>query len=130
MSDTLRLTPYQLELLETVRAGNLDKEEGGPIDFDQLIETLSWKPTKAAAHFSIRALVKRGLLVKTGELMLRRGRQRVGFELTQNGRAALDPREAFVEEKVSDQALKRNEEVTSGTEIEELPGLLEVLEDC
>lgn len=93
MTDNQRLTTYQLELLMLVRDGNPNQEEGGAIDFDQLLEMLSWKPTKASCHFSIRALVRRGMLEKTPELMLRRGRQRVGFRLTEAGRVAIDPRD-------------------------------------
>lgn len=89
-----RLTRYQLEMLQLIQKGNPDREEGGCIDFDQLLDRLSWEPTKASCHFSIRALVRRGLIQKTPELLLRRGRQRVGFVLTQAGRLALDPRDS------------------------------------
>lgn len=89
---TDRLTKYQLEFLQEVEKGSPEGELPGPVDFDQLLERLSWKPTKASAHFSVRALIKRGLIKKTEELMLRRGRQRVGFELTPAGHQVLDPR--------------------------------------
>lgn len=81
------LTANQLELLMHVGAGGPD----GPLDFDQLLALLSWKPTKESAQFPIRSLVKRGLLEK-GELSYRRGRRRVMYHLTAEGRLVLDPR--------------------------------------
>lgn len=92
MTDPGRLTVYQAELLETVGKGDPVGQPGDPIDFDQLLDSLSWNPTKASAHFSIRALVRRNLLLKLPELRLRRGRMRVCFQLTDAGKAALDPR--------------------------------------
>lgn len=82
------LTAYQIEILQLVLAGG---EGGAPLDFDQLLERLSWKPSKEAAQFSIRAVVAKGLLAK-GELELRRGRRRVLYALTEEGHLALDPR--------------------------------------
>lgn len=81
------MTANQLEILQHVGAGGPD----GPLDFDQLLERLTWKPSKESAQFPIRALVKRGLLLK-GELEYRRGRRRVMYHLTEEGRLTLDPR--------------------------------------
>ena len=61
---TDKLTPYQEELLALVAAGSPSAGPAEPIDFDELLERLSWQPTKAAAHFSIRALTRRELLAK------------------------------------------------------------------
>ena len=94
-----KLTAYQVELLTLVKAGS-PVHAGEPLDFDELLEALSWKPTKAAAHFSIRALVKRDLLAKTNTLLLRRGRKRVGFQLTAKGMQVFDPREPLKPEEV------------------------------
>lgn len=85
-----KLTKYQTELMKHLEKGSPAGE--GAIDFDELLDALSWTPTKAAAHFSIRALTRRGLIRKRADLALRRGRLRVCFELTQDGREALDPR--------------------------------------
>lgn len=93
-----RLTKYQIELMVAVQGGAPDGS--GVIDFDQLLEQLSWAPTKESCHFSLRALIRRNLLQKT-EKLLRRGRLRVGFQLTSEGNLALDPRE-------EDDARKRN----------------------
>lgn len=87
-----KLTKNQYEFLRLVKAGNPDGE--GSVDLDQLLEKLSWKPSKAAVHFSIRALSKRDLLEKEPELVLRRGRLRVVFRLLPEGEAFLDPRDS------------------------------------
>ena len=48
---------------------------------DQLLEKLSWQPTKEAAQFTIRAAVTKKLIAKTERLILRRGRKRVCYEV-------------------------------------------------
>lgn len=82
------LTKRQFELLQHVKEGGKD----GLLDFDQLLDLLSWAPSKESAQFTIRALIGKGLLLKAGDLQLRRGRKRVCYELTEEGRKALDPR--------------------------------------
>lgn len=84
---TERLTKYQVEFLEEIRRGS--PEDEGPVDFDQLLDRLSWHPTKASAHFSIRALIRRSLIRKSEGLLLRRGRKRVCFEMTPGGLQAM-----------------------------------------
>lgn len=81
------VTPYQLEILQHVA----DAPPADPLDFDQLLEKLSWRPSKESAQFPIRSLVTKRLLEK-GELQLRRGRKRVVYVLTPAGRQVLDPR--------------------------------------
>ena len=83
------LTAYQLEVLQAALAGN--PAGPGPVDFDQLLAKLTWKPKKEAAQFTIRACITKGLLEKT-ELQLRRGRLRVCYRVTVEGRHFLDPR--------------------------------------
>jgi hypothetical protein len=81
------VTEHQFEMLQHVAKGG----PNGLLDFDQLLDLLSWMPTKAASQFTIRALVKKGLMLK-GELELRRGRRRVLYSMTPDGKLALDPR--------------------------------------
>lgn len=81
------LTKRQIELLLHVKRGGSD----GLLDFDQLLDLLSWVPSKESAQFTIRPLVRRGFLEKAG-LQLRRGRKRVCYQLTEVGEQALDPR--------------------------------------
>lgn len=86
------VTHYQLEILKHVQKGGPD----GALDFDQLLELLSWRPTKESAQFTIRAVVKKALMLK-GDLELRRGRKRVLYQITPAGLEALDPRLGFSE---------------------------------
>jgi hypothetical protein len=81
------VTDYQLEILRHVS----EAPESDPLDFDQLLEKLSWAPSKESAQFPIRSLVSKKLLAK-GPLTLRRGRKRVVYLLTEEGRILLDPR--------------------------------------
>lgn len=83
------LSGYQLELIQLMAA--LQKENRCLPDFDQLITRLSWTPTKAAAQFTIRALIKKGLIEKFG-LSHRRARIRICYRLTDVGQQVLDPR--------------------------------------
>lgn len=68
----MRLTQKQKAILALIFVKN---EDGTPVDFDQLIERLPYCPTKDSMHFSIRALVNKGLVEK-GDLEFRRGRSR------------------------------------------------------
>lgn len=86
------ITDKQLETLQLVARG-ARAPAVGLIDFDQLLEELSWKPTKQSAQFTIRALITKGLIAKSGPL-LRRGRQRVVYQMTEDGKLVLDPRPA------------------------------------
>lgn len=108
------LTKYQLELLMLIQKAAEDEEL---IDFDQLLEQLSWQPTKASCHFSIRALTRRKLIEKTPTLLLRRGRQRVAFKLTLAAEMLLDPR------------LQPEAKPVYRTTKEDLPGVLEPVPD-
>lgn len=82
------VTAYQLEILQLLAAGGPD----GSLDFDQLLDKLSWFPSKHSAQFTIRALTVKKLMAKAAELALRRGRRRVLYQLTPEGREVLDPR--------------------------------------
>jgi DNA-binding PadR family transcriptional regulator len=83
------MTKYQSELV--IRIAEIKKQTGKLADFDQILETLSWKPSKHSAQFTIRAVIAKGFVKKT-PLELRRGRTRVCYELTTAGSLALDPR--------------------------------------
>lgn len=82
------ITKNQAEVLTYLKKGGPD----GNLDFDQLLEQLSWEPTKAAAQFTIRALIGKGLIEKLPSLELRRSRQRICYQLTAEGKSVLDPR--------------------------------------
>ena len=93
------ITPYQLEVM--LKLDTLAAAAGRLADFDQLLERLSWKPTKESAQFVVRALVTKGFIEKMPR-ELRRGRTRVCYKTTEKGRLALDPtREAKAVESLS-----------------------------
>lgn len=112
------LTPYQFELLRVVGEGTPEE----PVDFDQLLERLSWAPKKESAQFVIRAVIEKGLMAKT-DLKLRRGRRRVCYILTTQGRLVLDPRGASAAPAESAGAEKGVEEKA----LKATPGALEDL---
>lgn len=66
------LTDKQAEILKHVVKGNPD---GSFVDLDQLLDRLSYKPSKDALHFSLRFMVNRGLIEKK-DTELRRGAKR------------------------------------------------------
>lgn len=55
------LTQKQSEILKLVIKGNPD---GTFLDLDQLLDRLSYKPTKQALQFSIRYMIDKGLIEK------------------------------------------------------------------
>lgn len=83
------VTKYQLEIL--VRMREISAGSGRLADFDQILEQLSWMPTKDSAQFTVRALIRKGLMAKC-PLEHRRGRLRVCYDLTASGRLLFDPR--------------------------------------
>lgn len=127
------ITKNQHELLNAVLAGSAAPTpgDGGAIDFDRLLEALSWCPSKPAAHFSIRALQRRGFLEKLGQLQSRRGRLRVCFAVTEAGLAALaEARTGRVAESRPPAFLPELPGEDLGQEELTAPGaFLEVLED-
>lgn len=68
----MRLTAKQIEQMKVITTGNAD---GSPVDLDQILERLSYKPSKQSYQFSLRALIKHGLVEK-GPRETRRGRER------------------------------------------------------
>lgn len=80
------LTTKQRQVVSLIIQG--DKEEAitagtkfMPIDLDRLLETLPYRTTKQSMQFTIRALIKNGLVFK-GTYENRRKRQRVTFVAT------------------------------------------------
>lgn len=76
-------------------------------DMDKLLEHLSYKTTKESMQFSIRALIKHGLIEKKMEV--RRGRKRVVFYPTEYGQSVMkgqgqDVPQSYVESETSHSA--------------------------
>ncbi|MFT4064286.1 winged helix DNA-binding protein [Paraburkholderia sp.] len=78
----MHLTTKQLELLRVIAAANSD---GSACDLDEIIERINYETTKASIQFSIRALIKHGLIEKVGKEK-RRDRQRVLIGITSEGK--------------------------------------------
>ncbi|WKZ86330.1 MarR family transcriptional regulator [Ralstonia pickettii] len=83
----MHLTVKQIELMRVIGAGNPD---GSPADLDQVLERLNYETTKSSIQFSIRALIKHGLIEKGGREK-RRGRQRVLLLITSAGSMHVRP---------------------------------------
>lgn len=100
----MHLTTKQIELLRVIAAANPD---GCACDLDQVIERINYETTKASIQFSIRALIKHGLIEKTGAEK-RRGRKRVLISVTKEGAsyvlvpAGKSPGPAFVASEEDD----------------------------
>lgn len=83
----MRITKKQAEILKTIRRRNPD---GSMIDLDQLIERLSWKPSKQSFQHSLRALVNNELVEKKGFELRRNAKRRIlnltfkGYEATKS----------------------------------------------
>jgi hypothetical protein len=75
------LTEKQFEIIRVVNEGN---EDGTQADLDEIIERVSYKPSKASIQFSIRALIEHGLIEKLG-IEKRRNRHRAVIGATSMG---------------------------------------------
>lgn len=69
----MHLTTKQIEVLRVIAKGNPD---GSHADLDEILERVSYRPTKQAIQFTIRSLVEHGLIEKHASEK-RRGRLRV-----------------------------------------------------
>lgn len=85
-----KLSAKQTEILNVVIRGNGYDSTGKLIacDLDQLITRLSYTPSKESMQFSVRAMMKRGLIYR-GEHENRRGRRRVLIVPTDLGQKIL-----------------------------------------
>ncbi|BBI61688.1 hypothetical protein [Vreelandella sulfidaeris] len=81
-----RLTAKQTQIITTIHAHQQAKEED--IDFDQLLAELPYETSKESMQFSIRALIKKGMVSK-GNSVTRRGRSRRTFSITVFGKTML-----------------------------------------
>lgn len=68
----MNLTRKQVMIVDTILKGNPD---GTWLDIDQLIENLPYETSKDSMHFSLRALIAKGLVEKKN-LEHRRGQDR------------------------------------------------------
>ena len=89
------VTRYQAEILSKLKG--LESSTGKLVDLDQLLEQLSWSPSKESVQFTIRALIQKGYIEKM-PVETRRGRNRVCYRLTEGGMKVLDPRSVILED--------------------------------
>lgn len=82
-----RLTEKQIQIISTIHLHH--QENGEDIDMNQLLEELPYRTSKQSMQFSLRALVKKGILVKRDGLVTRRSRARITYAITQFGRSLL-----------------------------------------
>ena len=81
----MNLTSKQKDVIKTL---NLGYERGHLLDLDELLEILPYRTTKQSIQFSIRILIKKGLVEKHGiRQRATDGRQRRVLGLTAIGRA-------------------------------------------
>lgn len=113
------VTPYQFEALLKVR--EIEAASGRLADFDQVLEKLSWTPSKESAQFTIRAIIAKGFMEKM-PVETRRGRNRVLYRVTEKGKRALDPR-VPMPELTEKEGMKLDEMFLPG-----VPDVLEPLE--
>jgi DNA-binding MarR family transcriptional regulator len=81
----MHLTSKQVELLTVIIKGNGSTHA----DLDQIIERVRYTTTKQSMQFSIRALIKHGLVEKKPIEKIR-GRQRVTIAPTEKGKKMLN----------------------------------------
>ena len=105
----MHLTQKQLELIRVIGMRNPD---GGATDLDQILERLSYKPTKQSLQFSIRALIAHNLIQKDASEK-RRGRTRTLLSLTSAGEImnGSKKKESFVTDVEDDELLDSLSEV-------------------
>lgn len=75
----MNLTVKQISILRVIAAGN---EDGSRADLDQVLDRIDYETTKASIQFSIRSLIKGGMIVKDSDK--RRGRQHVVYVPTED----------------------------------------------
>lgn len=81
-----RLTIKQIQILKTIYQHWDDHRQ--EVDVDQLLESLPYKTSKQSMQFSIRSLIKKGLILKC-ECEVRRGRLRRVIKVTSFGKTML-----------------------------------------
>lgn len=82
----MKLTTKQIHLLTVIRDGNPD---GRRADLDQILIRLPYETTKQSLQFSIRALIRKGLIQKE-DAEKRRGKRRRVIGLTDLGKLLLN----------------------------------------
>ncbi|MEO9497597.1 MAG: hypothetical protein ABJG42_24200 [Vibrio splendidus] len=87
----MHLTIKQREIIKVIMEGNLDPDNQRfcDVDLNQILERINYKTTKHSLQFSIRSLIKKGVIVK-GDRECRRGKSRQTFKMTEMGEKLLE----------------------------------------
>lgn len=103
------LTIKQRQVLRVILDGDGHDEEGKfiAVDMDRLLELIPYKTTKQSMQFTIRTLIRNGLLHK-GRFENRRGRQRITFVGTDLAYQILKGEKAGPQQSDSESSPKNN----------------------
>lgn len=104
----MHLTVKQIAIMKVIVTGNPD---GSLCDLDEIIDRLDYETTKASIQFSIRALIKHGLIEKKGTEK-RRERKRVLIAPTESGKQIMGLRpksSSVVVDEDTDELLRESE---------------------
>lgn len=82
-----RLTEKQIQIVSTIHRHWQENDED--IDMNQLLDELPYRTSKESMQFSLRALIKKGIVVKREALVTRRSRARITYGITQFGKMLL-----------------------------------------
>lgn len=87
------ITDKQYKILVVICEGNkdLNGKFESPVDLDQLLERIAYDTTKESMQFSIRALMRRGLITKDKER--RRGALRAVYYPTREAKVMMGYRD-------------------------------------
>lgn len=102
--NVFHMTVKQTELMRVIREGNAD---GSNVDLDQILSRLNYRTTKASLQFSLRALVAKDLIEKSGR-EVRRGRERQTIAVSLYG-SSLFPKKTLLSALVEPEPLTEGE---------------------
>lgn len=111
----MNLTVKQISIMRVIAAGNAGEVENSDrsrVDLDQLLDRIDYETSKASIQFSIRSLIKSGMIVKSDDR--RRGRLHVTYVPTEACHKILTRRPAeyhYLEDEEGDSLLAEMEAV-------------------
>ncbi len=105
---------------------SLANPDGSFCDLDELLDRISYKTTKQSMQFSIRSLIKGGLIEKKGT-ETRRGRSRVVLGFTEHGYTVFNRDPSVVVEGISGDELEEIEEIKGKFNM--VPGTIDPVEE-
>jgi len=114
----MTLSVKQTMLMKVIADGGIEPGEEY-IDLDQVIDELErrygWKTSKASLQFSVRSMMKRGMLEKMPQER-RRGRSRIIFRATDLAKHFVSIQEPAIEPYLQAAGLRKNMHGVKGDE--------------